>query len=487
MNKFKMDGTLIAMSSNEGGDLVGKFLICPLDELNANKVGLRKDDLTESEIYGLKNKPVVTKVVKDSDGNYNFSGHNLKVKTEVDAEGNIVKVNEFDTAPVGFHTNVVLEEIEFPNGLIKECIVAEAIIWSRYEKAVQVIQRLGTNLKTSWEIAYSDYYIADGGKWIKNIEWLGNCLLSSKVRPAYKDAHLLEVAEEDDDVALALAFSEDLANINKIKVKNGGNEMESNKKLEIAQLSMGDLESRIRRAIYATEGDNRYYYGILIYPMNNIAYAKLEKCGESRIEDYTKFTYVVNSDDTVSITGQQDVQMVFIPNEEYQTELAEKDKEIAETKEDLAKKETEISESADKIIKLGETIAEKDVIISEKETIISELEPFKDQIEEMNKAKKEAEIAEKKENLKSIAKSSFTEEEIEISEELKTAIENLDEVKVKTMVADKVYEIACAKTKNKKNNKEVEVSENKGIKSNIENISYSYEKGDNPIISFINK
>lgn len=486
-NMIKVDGKLLAMSSNESGDLIGKFLICPLDELNANKVGLKKDDLTDEELLGLTNKPIVTKVIKNSDGEYDFSGHNFKVKSEVDENGNIVKVNTFDTEAVGFHTNVSVEDIEFANGLVKECIVAEAIIWARYEKAIEVIQRLGNSLKTSWEIAYSEYCFADGGKWIKGLEWLGNCLLGSKVKPAYKDAHLLEIAEEDEDVELALAFSEDISNLNKNKNNEecGGKEMDNVNKIEVAQLSMGDLESRIRRAIYATEGEGRWYYGILIYPLDNVAYAKLEKCGDSKTEDYTKFTYTVNSDDTVSITGQQDVQMVFVPAEEMQTALANKDNEIAEVKAELSKKETEISESADRVIKLGETITEKDTVIAEKDVVIAELETYKAQIEEINKEKEAVEIAEKKENLKAIAKASFTDAEIEVSEELQSAIESLDEVKVKTMVADRVFEIACAKT-NEVKEKKVEVSE-KELEVKTDNVDYGYTGANNPIYAMIKK
>ncbi|MGL5646838.1 MAG: hypothetical protein ACRDDY_03220, partial [Clostridium sp.] len=418
-NMIKINGTLMEMSSNEGGDLVGKFLVCPLDEGNDNKVGLRKEDLSEVELLGLKNKALVTKVVTNKDGELDFSGHNRKIKTVV-KDGVVCNEVEFDTSGVGFHSNVYIEELTLPNGLIKECIVAEAIIWNRYEKVCSVIERLGTSLKTSWEIAYGECYFENGIKWLKNISWLGNCLLGSNVRPAYKDAGMLEVAEEDG-LSLEVAFAEDILNIEN---ENGGKEMDNEKNLEIAQLSMSDLESRIRRAIYATEGDGRWYYGILIYPLDNVAYAKLEKCGDSKTEDYTKFTYSVNSDDTVSITAQQDVKMVFVPVETIETEIANKDQEIAEVKADLAKKETEVSEGADKIIKLGETIAEKDSVIAEKEAVIAELEPFKAQVEEMNKVKEQAELAEKKEALKIRALASFTEEEIELSEDLKGAIEN---------------------------------------------------------------
>lgn len=442
MNELILNGSLLEISSNNtDDDIHAKFLICPLDELNSNGTGIKEEDIADYEKYGLKDKAIVTKVVKNAKGELDFSGHNMKVTTKVDGEGNPYKEYNFDTSAVGFHSDVYIEELEI-GGEVKKCIVAEAVIWSRYNKVIEVIKRLGTNLKTSWEVGYSEcYYDKKGGKWIKGLKWLGNCLLGSNVKAAYGVAGMLEFAEENEEMQLMLAATEDLVNLGEIpninnKLKEGGTLMSENNKPEIASLSMEDIRNKVARAIYATEGDGRYYYGVIIYPLEFVAYAKMEG-KDSKTEDYAKFSYVVNSDETISVTSQEDVKMVFVPKESYETE-------VSELKQKVSEKEVEISTKLDEIIKLGDTIKEKDEAIASKDTEIAELQPFKDKVEAAEAEAKKVEIEAAQMALKDklISSKYYTKEEVEASEDLMKAIEELNEKAVKEALGAKVLEYA---------------------------------------------
>lgn len=493
-----LNGQILEISTDNNDDLKVKFLICPLDVVNSNGTGIKESDITDDEKIGLKDKAVVTKVVKDSKGNYDFSGHNMKVKQTVDKDGNVKKEYEFDTTAVGFHKDVYVEEMEI-DGVNRNCIVAETIIWKRYPKVIEVIERLGINLRTSWETLFGSYYYDEnGGKWIKDLKWLGNCMLGSNVKPAYKNSGALEIAEEDNqDMELSIATQEDLVNnlddnkSNLNYINKGGNEMGNEKKegLELSSISTEDLRNKIRSAIYATEGNGRYFYGILIYPYEFLAYAKIESQGSS-VEDYVKFTYIVNSDDTISITAQEDVKMVFVPKTEYETE-------IANLKSEITAKDTEIASKVDEVVKLGEVIKTNETAIAEKESIIESLTPFKEQVEKAEAEAKEAEIAQAKEDLKEKAlKSEYvTEKDIETSEDLKNAIESLDEKAVNAFIGQRVVEYASQKAseqESQKANKEAEVEvstdkkNQKEIKIDVGKNDYKYNS-DSAIFKFINK
>ena len=463
MEKSIFNGKLVALSENDDCNTVtAKFLICPLNESNANGVGLREVDLSEEEQLGLTNQPIVCKVIKNVNGDYDFTGHNMKVSYTQDDKGNLVKSYDFDTSPIGFHNQVTVEDIEL-DGETKKCIVASALLWTRYEKAMSVIERLGENLRTSWEIGYGSYYIEDGVKWIKDITWLGNCCLGENVAPAYNDAGLLEVAEENSDMNLIVAFTKDLQIEN--SEKQGGIKMDKNKKVEKSALTMEDLYNKISNAVNSV--DDNYYYVSRIYPLEFLAIARnwSENVQE---DDYVSFTYAVNSDETISITKQENVQMVFIPKTDYE-------KEVSELKEKAEKKETELSQKLDEIIKLGEDIKSKETVISEKDAAIAELTPFKEKVETMEKEQKEKEISEKKEELKNMAiKTNYiTSEEIETSEEIKEAIEKLDETKIKTIIANRVIE-----NSQKVEDKKVETSETKKDKHAEVNLNATQSKED---------
>lgn len=501
MSNFTINGGLVDLSEIKEGDSSrkeAKFLLCPLNEANGNGVGLKEEDLTDEEIQSLVGQPLVTKLIYDSKTKtYDFSGHLRKQVYKIDKDGNVVSFSDFtSTSPIGYHTGVGIEDIDI-NGVTKRCLVATVTLWTRYYHAMEVIERLGTQLRTSWELSYSDTYEEDGIQWRKGIMFLANCVLGTNIVPAFKSAGLLEdVAEEDLNNELEIAMLDDLKEIKNdsqsdnisvediSNLKGGIEEMEKDNKVEQSALSTNDIRSKVMNAIYSTEGNGRYYWGVIVYPYDFVAYANLDN-SDANEDDYTKFTYVVNSDDTISITGQEDVKMVFIPK-------ANSEEEVAEVQNKLNDANTSISEKVDEIVKLGETIKSLETSIAEKEAVIAELEPIKVQMEEAQKKAKEEEDNKKKAELSEMLVSSkyFTQEEIEQSEELQDAISKMDEATLKIKLAERVVEQASKISDAKPEVKEEvsEKEENIEVSTDLNSEEFNYAiTTENTLTSILNK
>ncbi len=427
---IKINGSLISLSESEDKTcLEGKFLICPLDVANLNGVGLRENDLSDDEKNGLQNQPVVCKVIKNSKGEYDFTGHNMKISYEKDSNGKKIKKYEFDTSPIGFHTSTAIEEIEL-DGEKQNCIVARAKIWKRYDKAIAALNRildLKKEIKTSWEISYADSYEENGTKWLKDIIWLGNCVLGEFVAPAYKDAGLLEVAEENDEIQLVMAFTEDLINeetnnqvsqiddtsILDININKGGNQSmnkDGQNAIENSSLTDNDLYTKIRKAINSTDS-SKWYYIASLYPLEFRAVAYT--WDRDKDEDFIEFSYSVNSDETISINSQKDVKMVFVEKTQIDTQVSELNEKLTNTEKELAE--------------AGKAIAE---LTKDKETLsttISELEPYKAKVVEMEQAELDRQLSEKKDELKKFALEDnlIEESELESDEKLSTIFSEL--------------------------------------------------------------
>lgn len=539
MEQLKLNGTLISLAEHkeDATKIEAKFLVCPLDEGNENKAGLREKDLTDEEKKGLIGEPLVCKIVKNDNGEYDFSGHNYKKIRELDSKGKLISKTDFDTYPIGYHTNIEIEEIEL-DGVVKRCFVATAHIWKRYWRAIEVIERLGTALRTSWEISYNNFYIDKGVKWLTDITWLGNCCLGENIQPAYGSAGLLEVAEQDVNLQLAMAFTKDIQEnetlekeeedlsskkieenkTNDSGVKEKENDLndekesegvEENKKkqeasetenkekevkseednsdetnkeeeveksnLEASSLTIRDIHRGIERAL--DEYEEEWYHIVRVYPLENRFIACREWSRETE-DSMCEYIYTIADDGVVTITSKRDVKMVFVAKElvdEQATELSEKQAKIIELSETIVSQDTLIAEK-DNVIK------EKLNIIAEKETIIAELEPFKSQVEEIEKEKREAELSQAREDLKTYALSSnyITAEDIETSEVLQEAIDTLNKDAIKIFIAEKV--IKKAEFIKKEN---IEASEKMTITKDLaSDIEYSYENED-PISNWL--
>lgn len=415
---------VVFLSEDEDDDsdsIDAKFIICDFSP-NANGVSLNRDTI-EDWLSTILNKPVVGKVIKKIDGKEDFSGHNAKVVEEVDEDGNKYKTIEFDTDAFGSFYDVGIEMIDDV-----EYIVATAKIWKRFKRAFKVFkERVSSKkgLKTSWEISVKESHNEKiKNKNVKVIDdgiFIGHAVLGADVQPAYKSSGVIDISSEQHDTEFAEALSQDILtlsedvqntvdkddinNKNIIDYSEGGNEpMDKNEgNLDTSALTENDVYRKVRRAINNTSED-RYYYVSMIYPYKYKAIAY--HWDREKDSDFIEFTYSVNSDDTVSITSQQEVEMVFMPKSSI-------DSQVAELQQKLEEAEKQIAEAGKSLTELSK---EKEQL----ETTIAELTPYKEKVEAMVQAEKQRELAEKKEQLKSLALQDelITSEELEKDEQL---------------------------------------------------------------------
>jgi hypothetical protein len=386
-----------------------KFIICDFS-VNGNNVKLNRDT-AEEWIGTLVNMPLVGKVVKKVDGSEDFSGHNVKVVKVYDEETNEEYYEiEFDTQAFGSFYEVRIEEID---GV--EYITAKAKVWKRYKKAFEVFSKRVKSkkgLKTSWEISVIESHNEKiNGKKIKVIdkgEFIGHCCLGENIQPAYKSSGVIDVASEDRELIEAL--SEDMiSELLNIKKYSEGGEQVADKNNQTSALTENDLYRKVRQAI--NNSSEYYYYVSMIFPYEYKAYAY--KWERDKDTDFVEFSYVVNSDDTISITSSREVEMVFVPKSQI-------DQQISELQEKLNEAEKQIAE-AGKL--LTETNKEKEQL----EAKIAELQPYKEKVEQLEQAERERELANKREELKSFALEDglITSEELENDETIFTIIAEL--------------------------------------------------------------
>jgi len=472
MNKVNFNANIIALSESEDGTkLFGKVLVCPLDEGNLNGKGIKSTDLSEDELKTLIEQPAVCKVIKNFDGSLNLSGHGMKKVQEYNSETNKLETKVyFDTNPIGFFNTSTIEDIEI-DGVTKKCIVANVTFWKRYSNAISVIQKLYDegNLHVSYELTFSETYDENDVTWMKGICFFGVAVLGTGVQSAYPMASVIELSELDStdiDFELAQAFTQDLIDernkdthdiqssstdevkdiiitpeISEIN-EQGGEKMDKTTN-EVASLTDNDLYRKVRQAINAAN-PNDWFYISYLFPME---YRAVAHNWESTDTQFVEFKYSVNSDETVSITSQTNVEMQFVLVSEIETMVAEKDAkdtQITELTTIISEKEAELSSKIEAITKLGEDLTTK-------ESEIAELIPFKEAIEKAEAEKVEAELAQKKEDLKVLAqKGNFLTQEDLDTPEIAEMIENLNTQGIKALIAEKViakFEISEAEKK----------------------------------------
>lgn len=479
---FIFSSNNVEVSEDVKGNLILDFILCDFST-NANGKKIKREGV-EDKLSTMINMPLVGRL-KTVNGKTDFMGHNKKTKYEV-INGEVINKTYLDTDALGVYTECEIREID---GV--EYICGKAILWNRFENAKRVILdrfENGDSIKTSWEmiITQSHNEIEDG-KTIDVIDdfyFIGNCLLGSKVTPAFKCAGIqeLEVAEEDKfNEELSSAIAQDINNL-----KEGGDGMEKEKEsmetevseeqIEVSALTLGDIRRKVCQLAWELEREEDYWlYDSIIYPLENTAYFKKEGA-EELDDDYLKVVYSVGENNEVSLVSKENVKMTFVPKESV-VEVSE-----------IEGVRAELSEKVDSIVKLGETLAEKEALISERDKTIAELEVFKETVAEIEKEKAEAELEKKRKACSEAALSSgyITEADIEASEEMKQAIAEADMDKVKLFIAEAVLknvvktEVSEEKTEN---TKEIEVSTDLNSSSNYE---YSGESG-NPILDFIRK
>jgi len=476
---------------------LAKFVICDFS-VNGNQVALNRDTI-ESWMSTLVGNPLVGKLVVAPKGELDFSGHNMKVVTRKDDDGNEYKTAEFDTDAFGSFQSVGIEKIDDT-----DFIVASCKIWKRYPKACATILRRiesGT-LNTSWEIDVLKAHkgIVDGrmAKIIDDGVFTAHCLLGANVEPAYKCSKLLEVAETDFGLELANAYIEDTKEISNIESneKEAKNlELNKDKGTQTAQvenqteteqaeqtttesttepttpaepdvqtseeggetppptepetgtepapetssLTGRDLYMKLEDAVSKISSD---YYMTDMFPEDHTIWCK--KWGYMNELDYIMFPYTVEGDE-VSLGEPQNITLTV-----------------------------SISDVNTKIAELNNTIASLNTELQSAKEKVASLAPYKDQAEKAEAEKAAAELAQKKEDLRQYALSSKMITEAEVSEggNYASLIENLDETGIKSVIAERCVE-AAKKAPVEKKIETSEVHKPESIKLNLNETKYN--------------
>lgn len=437
-----------------------KWMISELDAWDLNGRFMPKDtgEKCHKTIIGY---PIVAKLITDKKGNpIDFGGH--EVTKEKDSDGNISY--RFNTVPIG---SILDSNIETVNG--KECIVISTKLWSdRFPEYFAVLDKLWEDGKvsSSWELAVNEWEETDEGKILKDVEFLGNCILGSTVEGAVPGAGMLEYAEiNNDEIALASALRNDIDKNNEVGEKMNKNEQneletkanensenmtaenvenvkpdnvsEGNENAEntnkdnkqTSALTSYDIESKLE-SLTCKDG---YGYPSYIFPEEHYA---LCRSWEDNSLEYTKVNYSV-SDNDVEIISTEKISLVI--------EVKDMNTFIAEKNDTIIKMNSEISELKSKVESLEKDSAE---------------------LAEIKKQNEEAELKKKQDEVAEYAKSSgyFTDEEMD-SDEIQNLIAEADINSVKAIIADK-----CVAER--KNSATIEVSEKINL-NNVESTSFS--------------
>jgi len=442
------------------------FLISVLGEYNSNNVLIREDEGEKyhSTIVGY---PIVAYLKYDKKGKpEDFGGHELRAKYNSETK----KVDYyFATFPIGSVTESWIEErdVEGYEGK-KKCILIKSKLWkSRYPEYYKVFDKLWDNggISSSWEISSSDVKKTAKGKILKAFEFIGNCLLGSSVHGAVKGAGVLEVASNDEfNYELSNAFLNDIKFVNTYanedvinEVRKGGNNLNKEDDVKTSAVTHEDLWTKVRRAINNANND-KYYNVSIIYPYSFEAYGY--SWDRASQEDFVKFSFTVNSDDTVSILSQEEVKMKFAPVTEIEAQVSEL--------------QTKLDESEKQIAEAGKLLTESQKEKAELEAQVSELQPYKQKVEEMEEAEKEKELSEKIDQLKTFALEDnlISEEELTSDEKLvqifaELTLENYETSQEKLEVIKgrkAIQKFKVSKDNSNMEDESLEVSENKNIK-----------------------
>ena len=295
-------GVELSESEEDRDYLNIKFVLCDFKP-NGNNVMLNRATI-DNWLQTLVNKPIVGKI----SGN-DFTSHQYKN-------------GKFNTDAFGVFTKVYISTLD--NG--DECIIAEGMIWKRFEKACGIIQSRisrGLTVSSSWELINNGSHIEEiDGRKVKVIDsglFTGHCLLGSKTPPAYDCSRVIDVAEqtlEEQFIEFSQALQEDINNI------KGGEEM-----------------------------DNENFI--------------------SKEQHDTEISALANS----------------VANKE--AEISSLKEELAKAKAELSEKDGQIIKLGETINSQKETIAERDNLISELEPVKAEMERLKAEKEAKELAEKQ--------------------------------------------------------------------------------------------------
>ena len=457
MNKEKtfLTSSTIELSEDEENSqfltLVNR--ICYYDEPNLNSV-LLPSDTAEECAQSLIDMPVYAKCRTNADGEPTFGSHEVAL----DADGELF----FDTTPIGVHTAVEIKDDTVDvNGKLETlpCLFATQKIWKRNKNAVAAIKRLFAEgkLHNSWEIASYEYSFADGVKTITGYEFEGNTFLGYEFAdPAYgKDAKVVSLSQTDE-LMVAEALSRDLIDQKSSKEDETLKKNQTSAQVEpqvdpqvdpqateptvepaqvapveptvepaqaepqniepaqaepaepqpeepqgepvVASLTDWDIQRKIDEG--ARDLIDGWYWVAYLFPEEHKALLRVEGGDEL---SYMQVSYVVNDDDTVTVSDPVDVKL-----------------------------SVSVSEINSKVAELTDTIASLNQKVNDLTAEVETLTPYREAAQKAEHDAAEAKLRAYAENSKQ-----FTEEELQ-SEEMTKIFSELDESVLKMMIADRV-------------------------------------------------
>lgn len=415
--------------------------LCYYDAPNANGVELPSDDASE-RAETLVNMPVVARYRVNAKGEPDLGGHECYVDP-------VTQEVQFRTENIGTHIAVEVKDSDVVvNGESKvlPCLFATSRIWKRNKNVVAAIKRLFDDgmLFSSWEIASYAYTFENGIKRLTDYVFEANCLLGTGHVPAYgSTAHTISIASEDPETMIASALVEDVLEREGLMKKNknlsdeqpqeivqkesevdsvdvaatpeassvveeqSGHEEIQQPENEVSALTVSDIYEKLTRA--CREYLKNYCYIFYLFPEEHIAWV-IDCEDPDRVDtEFISFSYEVIGDEVVIVGEPQKIRL-SVSVSEINSAIAERDSAIVDA----------------------------NARINELQSQVDALEPYRKAHEEAEAARIEKEKAEKKSSLTKMLECSglFTDEDM-ASEEISSAIDNLDSDYVNRIIAEK--------------------------------------------------
>lgn len=337
---------------NDPTKMYGSFIILDF-EVSRNGVIISEDVALDGS-KSIKNMPIVTKFYGDDFGSHEFVEEDINGKKKI----------KRDTIPIGvFSTKGYIEEIEI-NGKKKRVLMADGLLWySRFKDACDLLYKWideGTKVNMSCEYLYKNISIIDDIEYhLKPIYFDGHCILSTKVKPAYDSATIINTSEFNMLVAQVINQEKDEEDniLKETKIKIEEIEQEETR-TQPNELSHDDIRSQIREQVKAHIQGAKWLWVVDVFETYAIVNVEYEDGWK-----YYKYNYTI-SGATLTI----DI--------ESQTEVKEKHEWVAVT--------DELQVELDKVKKEKDALAAKfndatNTIISLNSTI-EQLKPFQEQM-----------------------------------------------------------------------------------------------------------
>lgn len=450
MEKLQLFSNKVSIANSKSDNYFdAEFVIGGFDS-NANGDMVNRQTI-ENWLPTLLFTHLVGNIKPNYNGEYDFTGHEMKRIITISDDGDISEECVLDTK--GFGT-CIKAEIQQIDG--KEFIVATFRVFERYTNASNLIKQRIANgtLYSSWEIGIKSYHMVGNIRVIDDGEFLAHCVLGADVLPACKDAKLLNVASVNEGQnqnletillqdmerngelmkknEMSTAQTEDIVSANDIQdtvepimepvvVDNDTDDstelvdnqdtVEPTIQPSTASLTSDDIYSMLSKALRKRFG---YSYICYLYPIEQIALIKVDEEKQKSL-DFIQVQYAVNND-SVEIVDSKDVTLVVKPTDIniYATEM--------QTKLDLANKSLETATAS--IKELQDTVVEYKV--------------YKAQIDEIQEqqalAQKKAKQDVLTDKLKSLCE--MSEDEISQNEVLQMAIASLDDTTIHSFIVE---------------------------------------------------